>query len=154
MLHSFSSSYAAAFRAHSLPGSTSAANHAGEFQNVLFNLGQVGLEGFGSARPVAFGGRAGLVPHDLRNSACRCPGGLSEERKRTAQAMQSHRFNLSALQHLDVAGANTIKTWLRKGQMVEPNPARVVATKLDGYSEHAAFDLGCYGLSMYCTNIQ
>ncbi|MES2785663.1 MAG: hypothetical protein V4684_09385 [Pseudomonadota bacterium] len=31
---------------------------------------------------------------------------------------------------------NTIKTWLRKGQMVEPRyPPRVVASKLDGYVE-------------------
>lgn len=31
---------------------------------------------------------------------------------------------------------NTIKRWLRKGQMVEPKyPARVVASKLDAYTE-------------------
>lgn len=31
---------------------------------------------------------------------------------------------------------NTIKSWLRRGQMVEPKyPARVMATKLDGFTE-------------------
>ena len=34
---------------------------------------------------------------------------------------------------------NTIKTWLRKGQMVEPKyPVRMVATKLDGYTDTLA----------------
>ena len=34
---------------------------------------------------------------------------------------------------------NTIKSWLRKGQMVEPKyPPREVATKLDGYTEQLA----------------
>ncbi|GAC1603867.1 MAG: hypothetical protein NVS3B2_08740 [Ramlibacter sp.] len=34
---------------------------------------------------------------------------------------------------------NTIKTWLRKGQMVEPKyPARVVASKLDGSAQTLA----------------
>ena len=34
---------------------------------------------------------------------------------------------------------NTIKTWLRKGQMVEPKyPPRVIVTKLDGYTEQLA----------------
>ncbi|MGB4226575.1 MAG: IS21 family transposase [Candidatus Dechloromonas phosphoritropha] len=34
---------------------------------------------------------------------------------------------------------NTIKRWLRKGQMVEPKyPPRVVATKLDGFTEQLA----------------
>ena len=34
---------------------------------------------------------------------------------------------------------NTIKSWLRKGQMVEPKyPPRAVATKLDGYTEQLA----------------
>jgi len=32
---------------------------------------------------------------------------------------------------------NTIKTWLRRGQMVEPTP-RMIATKLDGYTEQLA----------------
>ena len=34
---------------------------------------------------------------------------------------------------------NTIKSWLRRGQMVEPKyPARVMATKLDGFTEQLA----------------
>jgi hypothetical protein len=34
---------------------------------------------------------------------------------------------------------NTIKTWLRRGPMVEPKyPPRVVASKLDGYAGHLA----------------
>jgi len=34
---------------------------------------------------------------------------------------------------------NTIKSWLRKGQMVEPKyPLRVMATKLDGFTEQLA----------------
>lgn len=34
---------------------------------------------------------------------------------------------------------NTIKSWLRKGEMVEPKyPPRAVATKLDGFTEQLA----------------
>ncbi len=34
---------------------------------------------------------------------------------------------------------NTIKRWLRRGQMVEPKyPPRVMATKLDAYTEQLA----------------
>ena len=60
-------------------------------------------QGVYAARPITLSGCAGFVPHHLGNSPSRCPGGLSQQRKGTAQPVNCQALNCSALQCLGMA---------------------------------------------------
>ena len=77
--------------------------HTGQRQDMGLDLRAVRAQGINAARAVALGNGAWTMAHDLRDGPGRCPGGLAQQRKRTAQPVERQVPNSGALQRLGMA---------------------------------------------------